>query len=404
MTRSPQINAVLEGARARAAGRTAPELKTALEQAEQMLTQVQRVFEGQVRFRERTDVLKIQKPRVESALTRMREALASIRAERFDSGADALQMWFNTFTEAMDALKAEETGQPTYSRSPYLNILMRLAVGASRRTIAPEALQQGLSELLIHHRRVTAELDKVVRPGSEAAQYGQRRDEIMQHAQIIDRSLVEAQRQLSASALAAIPQTLRAACAAADALTAIQDDFKSAEEAARHRPCFRCGADNPRTVRHCVKCQAMLPPMPVSDDDLAAVDVTLEEGQARTRGHARTELSVKLEDAAHAVREGRIDASAFARVLDEAQDRLDKARQGFAALQVPPNSSDEEREAAAQAGEAMQTAFAQFDEGLQRMRAYLHDGNTATLEHGLEAALTGGDTLAAFSELAKPQR
>ena len=93
---------------------------------------------------------------------------------------------------------------------------------------------------------------------------------------------------------------------------------------------------------------------------------------------------------------------AFTRVLDEAAERLEKARRAFAALQMPADLPDAEREAAIAASTAMQTAFTQFEEGLHRMRAYLLDGNAATLEHGLETALSAGDTLAAFQALGRP--
>lgn len=401
MTRSPQINQVLEHARARAAGRTAPELKPALDQAAQMLAQMQKIFESQIRFRERTDVVRAQQPRMQSAFARMQAALAAIRQERFAAGADELEQWFGTLIDASDALKAEEEAWPVYSRSPYMNILMRLATGVAKGTIAPEALAQGLTEMIANHRRVAARLDGAVRPGPEATRYMERRDEIGKHVQTIDATLVEAQGMLMAGRATAIPQTLKRACDAADALLAIQDEFQQAEEADRFRPCFRCGASNPRTGRHCVKCGAMMPPMPVSDHDVAAIDVTLEEGHAKPRGHVRTELTVKLEDAAYGVRQGKTGPEAFSAVLDEAEARLVKARQSFAALQMPGNLSPEERDAATHAAEAMTNAFAQFDEGLARMRAFLLDGNTSTLDHGLETTLSAGDTLAAFHEMAK---
>lgn len=401
MTRSPQINQVLEHARARAAGRTAPELKPALDQAAQMLVQMQKIFEAQIRFRERTEVVRTQQPRMQSAFARTLAAIEAIREERFAAGADELEQWFGTLMEASDALRAEEEAWPVYSRSPYMNILMRLAKGVAKGTIAPEALAQGLTELLANQRRVASKLDGAVRPGPEATRYMERRDEIGKHVQVIDATLVEAQTMLMAGRVTAIPQCIERACQAADALLSIQDDFQQAEEADRHRPCFRCGASNPRAGRHCVKCGAMMPPMPVNDHDVAAVDVTLEEGRAKPRGHVRTELTVKLEDAAYDARQGKIEPEAFSAVLDEAEARLVKARQAFSALQMPANLSAEEREAAIQAAEAMTNALGLFDEGLQRMRAYLLDGNTSTLDHGLETALSAGDTLAAFQEWAK---
>lgn len=401
MTRSAQINQVLEAARARANGCISPELKPALDQAEQMLTQMQKIFESQIRFRERTDVVRAQQPRMQSAFARVRAAIAAIRQERFAAGADELEQWFSTLMDAADALRAEEEAWPVHSRSPYMNILMRLAIGVARGTIAPEGLAQGLTEMIANHRRVASKLDGVVRPGPEATRYKVRRGEIVKHVQTIDAVLVEAQGLHRAGRAAAVPQALKRACDAADALLAIQDEFQQAEEADRLRPCFRCGASNPRAGRHCVKCGAKLPPMPVSDHDVAAVDVTLEEGHAKPRGHVRTELTAKLEHAACNARQGKLGPAAFTAVLDEAAARLAKARQAFAALQMPRNLSPEERNVATQAAEAMTSAFAQFDEGLARMRAFLLDGNTSTLDHGLETALSAGDTLAAFQEMAK---
>ena len=401
MTRSPQINAVLEHARARAEGRTAPELKPAVDQAEQMLLQMQKIFESQIRFRERTEVVRVQHPRMLTAFTRMQQALAAIRQDRFAAGADELAQWFGSLIDASDALKAEEEAWPVYSRSPYMNVVMRLANGVAKGAIATDALAQGLSELLGHHRRMAAKLDGTVRPGPEATRYMERREEIQRHVQTIDAALAEAQNLLMAGRASAIPQGLKRACEAADALLVIQDEFQQAEEADRFRPCFRCGATNPRTARHCTKCGGVMPPMPVSDHDVAAVDLTLEEDRARPRGHVRTELTVKLEDAAYGLRDGKMDAAEFSRVMDEAEGRLVKARQAFAALQMPGNLSDEERETAQQAADAMRNAFALFEEGLQRMRAYLLDGNVSTLDHGLETALSAGDTLVAFQSLAK---
>jgi hypothetical protein len=389
---------VVERIIALAEGGDSAELRAALEEARMMLGQMRAILDGQLRFRERTAVVREQEPRIRGAFPRIAGALEKMRGADRSAAGRELGSAFATLMEALDALRREEESWPTYSRSPYMNVLMRIAKGVSRGTIGPEALAQGLQEMLGQHRRFTANLDRIGRGGRDAERYEARRIELFTHLRTIEVALSTALEGLGAGDRAAVLRRVERACTAADALAAIQEELQQAEEAALYRPCLRCAATNARAARSCAKCGAVLPRLPF--DDGPAVDLTIAEGGVRGRGHVRTELTAALEDAVVKAREGRSTAGGLGRVLDDMEQRLARARRDFEALTPAEGIDPEQREKIA---DAMRTGFSEFEQGLRALRAWTVDGNVAHLDHGLEAALSGADRLAELGAAVRGQ-
>lgn len=411
LTGSPQLNELIRTAQGYLEGHVdGHTLKDVLTATERFLLQMQAIFQQQARFREKTPLFLEEAPRIlehfRALGTGMAEIAGFFKTEdiyQMMRGLDRVKAAFAALVASLDALKAEEDAQPVYSRSPYLNLLMRLAAGVRRGTLAPDALRDALAEMLAHHRGFAAGVDRMARGGREAALYQEKRGEIQACLGEIEAGLAEAQRLLGRGELDPMTAALQHACDATERLTDIQDEFTRAEEAARLRPCFRCGTANVLQNRHCAKCGGMLPPMPIQEEDSASFDVRVDD-TIRATGHVQTELTQRLGNAVHDVKMRRIDTAAFARELDAVATRVAQGRREFECLAVPGNLAEEEREAVEQTREAMRVGIQEMEEGLALLRTYVVDGNPAHLELGLEAALCGADKIQAVQAVAQAAR
>jgi len=399
LTGSPQVNELIRTAhRFMEARDDASALRDAVDQTDRFLAQMQAMYHGQARYRERTPLFVEVAGRLPGHFGGCTEGIGLIRGflkshdiYQLIRGVDRVRAAFNGLVDDLEALRREEASWPVLSRSPYVNVLLRMVTAVGRGTMGADALKDALREMIAHHRGFLANVDRMPRTPREAQHYTERREEILACLRDVEACLLDAQLRLDAGRLPL--ESLQHAAQATDRLVAIQEEFQAAEEALRNRPCFRCGTSNPVTGRHCTRCGGMLPALLIEDDG-PVVDLHLGD-QVRAAGHVQTEMTQKLAAAVHDVQAHRIDREALRAVLDEVTVRVAVGKREFGGLAMPATLEDAEREALEQTRALMQTGIQEMEEGLLQMRQYLGDRNPVHLERGLESFLHGADKVAA---------
>ena len=409
LTASPQINELIRTANRFTEGLVdAVTLREAITVTDTFLQQMAMLYQQQTRFRERTPTFLQQAPIIVAQFAEGRAGLQQMAVffENDDPyqlirGLERLKAAFNWVATCLEALRLEEESFPRWSRSPYMNTLLRLAAGARNGLIPADALHDALGGMIAQHQRFAAGMDQMARTRREAATYQENRLELHALMEQIERGLVEAYHAPNIdSAWAA----LSGAQAATERLYDIQERFKEAEESARTRPCFRCGTANPTQNKHCAKCGGVMPPMPMlEEEETSTVDFHYEDS-IRAVGHVQTELTGKLSEAARDVQVRRIDKETFRRKLEECLGKVLHGKREFELLPVPNKLNDTEREALEAARETMRAGIREMQEGIEKMRLYVVDGNPAHLEHGLESALSGADKVHAVQVAARGEK
>lgn len=413
LTRSPQVNDLLREARSVSDGTAdGAALKAAAKNVDALLWQMQAVFQGQSRFRERTPLFVDKSVAIARDFKDIGDALARVYAHSKTAlagspvppslgvDADRVRELFERLMGDFDALAKEEQGFPVHSKSMFMNRVMRIAHGHAKGLIGDDALRDTVAEMLNHQRGFMASFSKMEPTSAQAPVLEIRGAEIKTLCARIEKGLQEASRLVAAGEGRRVAQVLEDACQATDRLAEIQDEFREADEAQRYRPCFRCGGRNEKSQRHCVKCGAFMPPLPPASDDDSSVDLQVEE-QVRQGGHVQTELTQRMANAVRDVQKGKLSVKAFEAVLDELDRKVESARREFERLSVPSEVADEERAALEQTGDMLRAGIADVEEGLREMRVYLLDTNAAHLDTGLAMALRGTDKVFAVQMAAR---
>ena len=142
--------------------------------------------------------------------------------------------------------------------------------------------------------------------------------------------------------------------------------------------CLKCGGENPRGQRYCVKCNAILPQTSIEFTDYT--DITGGPPQvAAPAGGAPANL-VKLEQLVQQVELGQVGRSQLKSELDEHLRNADKVRQNFE--KQAPNMGGRNKDFDAYA-QFFRQQMERYIQGLQEMNSYGEGADTSSLRQGL---------------------
>ncbi len=384
MNRPPPIQAVLETI-------SPADHATRVEEATRLVENVRALFLGQLPYRERTRLLLLWQPRMIDALDSLGAALRAHASSGGKLDVAALGTAWDVFAQGAEALAEEEATTPIRSRSPFWNVLLRLAHGHHRGLIERQALQTALDELRGQHRGARIAIERAAAEGQADPRLQARRKELFATLDTMTAALENAHRALRQQQTDEVLALLTDGGIAADTLVDLQMELE--RTAGGQRPCLRCGTPNATTARHCVGCSAKLPAVSLGDEMEASLDVTVEDG-VRTSGHAHNQLVDAVSGAVAEFEARRMTPDAFARALDEATAHARAAIQRVRDLPVPSDASESDRAVLDETAAIMREGLHEFLEGIEELRRYLIDGNVVHLEQGLETALTGADKVA----------
>lgn len=400
VTRSPQMNAVIEEAEKVLDGiGSIDALREKVTFLEQLITQMQQVYNYEIKFQEKTEEFLKESYIIESSfqdlqknVERIKKYFTKPKEAYLEEGVQGCIDDFHQLFESFDRLKEQEKKRKIYSRSPFLNEVMRVADCVLRGTLPPETLKERLDNLIRIQDQFYQNFDNMSPTEAERLIFEENRDKIKKSMKDMLEGLHEAKLYFKDFDPEHVERGMEKANEAADYLVDMEEKLKRAKEAPRVKYCFKCGAENPLSVKYCVNCNFNFPPLQMKEE--STIDVKLEEGGIRQTGHVMTENIVKLATAVENIKLNKISIEDYQETLDWFGDLLERTKEGAKKIKEPQNVEDPESlEAFENFKETFYQGIEDMEEGLQRLRIYVQSKNPNLLETGMERVMMGGDRL-----------
>lgn len=361
--------------------------------------QMRLVYGRESRFEEKTPEFLRESAVIEENFRRLEAEFAQLKTF-FDSqektlveeGTGAIVMIFEDLFAAFDRLKEKELKREVFSRSPFLNEVMRVADCVMRGTLPADALRDRLEVFIKIQEGFYRGFDSLQPSGDEQRVFEENRDAMKKALQEMLDGLYEARLYFQDSNEAHLEDGLEKSHKAADFLADMEEKLNACRDAPKVKLCFKCGAENPRTVKYCVKCSYNFPPL--QSDEESTFDVRVEEAGVRQTGHVMTENLMKLSRAVEDVKTEKIDVKEFLETVEWYSQMLESTRAEAEKTKEPENlDTPEAREMFEAFRQTFMNGLADIGEGLALLRSFADTGNPDSLDGGIELVLTGGDQL-----------
>jgi len=357
-------------------------------------------FAAAMKIRPRTPLTRSAPPRVEKALVELKEALRDLQQWLKDRdpgrlprgcarGREAIEVLFGVFEE----MRLEEESFPTFSRSPYVQELVRVAVGVAKGEFAPETLRERVDWMRGHY----AAFRKDFASWSTAPCENEEVERLLPLAgKALDRmgaALDEMSRYFKDRNRDHLKVGCEALLQAAEVLVSAQQDLLKAA-LPQGAACPRCGTANPPGTRTCSKCNATLP-------EIAGLpNQTIEVREAGQGRPAFTNM-VRLESTVEAYLQGSLDRNELRTQVEWFAQKARSGRKDFEALRTPENlPSQTMRELAAATRDLMDRGTRSVVQGVELLEKHLTSLEREHLDRGMDRIRTGADLILQAQEKA----
>lgn len=360
-----------------------------------------RRFAASMKVRPKTALSRSAPPRVEKAFTELKEALRELQqwfrdheAERLPRGCArgraAIEELFTVFEE----LRKEEETFPVFSRSPYVQELVRVAMGVAKGEFPPEALKEKLDWM----RQRYAEFRKDFAAWSTAPTENEEVDRLLPVAtKALDRmgaSLDEMARYLQDRNRDHLKVGCEALLQAGEVLLKAQEELLRVS-VPQGAACPRCGTPNDPGARACSSCGATLP-------GIAGLPTQTMEVREAQPGRPTFAHLVRLETAVEGALEGTVDRDELRRQVEWFAQKARAGRKQFEGMKLPDDFPHEEARAVALAvRDLMDRGTRAVVEGVERLERHVADGSREHLQQGLERVRQGADFILQAQERAQ---
>ena len=305
-------------------------------------------------------------------------------------GRQVLGNMFAIFEE----MKREEESFPIFSKSPYIQEIVRIATGVAKNQYKPEVLKERVEWLrdrylefkddfrnLQEIPKENEEVEKLLPIAQQALeQMGQALKEMERFQRGFDKSLLKngCSRLLQAS----------------EVLLAVQERLMKASTA-QPAACPHCGTLNPGGAKKCRHCGSKMPQVV----GLSTKTMELKENfEPNAQAPSYTYL-VRLEGSINSFRRGLLERSDLKREIDFFAGKVAEGRAKFTQLQ---SQSDRQPEAQTEKGQRAYQMMAQglnsLESGVAQMRQYFTTEAESDLEKGLELVNAGAEEMIAAQE------
>lgn len=360
-----------------------------------------RRFAGTMKVRPKTALSRAVTPRVEKGFADLKDAMRDLQAwfgdhapERLSRGCARGRQAVEELFDAFGELRKEEETFPVFSRSPFVQELVRVAMGVAKGEFPPDALKEKLEWMQERYRDFRKDFASWSSAPSENAAV----DELLPlAAKALDRmgaSLEEMGRYLKDRNRDHLKVGCEMLLQAGEVLMNVQEELLRAS-VPQGVACPRCAADNPTGVRACSKCGATLP-------EIAGLPTQTME--VRETGAARPQFAhlVRLETAVEGALQGTVDRAELRKHVEWFAAKARQGRKGFQELKAPDSfPSEDARRIAMETRDLMDRGTKAVVEGVERLEKHLADGEREHLERGMERIREGADLILQAQERAQ---
>lgn len=400
LTRSPHMNSVIEQAEKVLDGMGNPdELHDKLIELDGAVDYLMQVFKQESKFQEKTDFFKRESDIIKRRFKKLKQGINRIfkyfkkpKNRYIEEGVDTGIKAFNELFTSFDRLKEKESKRKVYSDSPYMNEVIRIARCVKKGTLPDETLKERLEIFLNIQLNLQANIENMRPTQDEMPIFEENKEKVKQSIDEVIEGLKLAKTYFITRMFENVETGLEKARKAIDFLMKFERKLKEAREAPKVKYCFRCGAENPRSVRFCINCNYNFPPLQMEEE--STFDVRLEEGGIKQTGHVMTENVMKLYNAVDKMKTMSISMEEYLDTINWFKDLMLKAREDEKMIQPPGTSEDPDAlEAFEQFKENFDIGMMDMEDGVNRLLMYAELEDPNLLETGMESILRGGDRL-----------
>jgi hypothetical protein len=403
-TPSPYVNAVLDEARRLAEGEahSESELREMLAVLSAFMGALSNSYMELKKVQDKTHVTERENASIERSFALISSLLerppaAKDRAAIIDF-ASLLRSFAVDLLSSFNALNADEQRLPQHSRAPYVNELLRIAQGVIRGDFPAEELKERLVKMVGHWEKSYEDF-RVLRLGKpDSVESEEKVGDLAEQYEVMGEALRTMIGALDERNMKKLQTGMAALRNAGEIMMDFFDYIERKMQPPPHRICLRCGTENPPDAKLCSSCHFAIPDF--AEKEEAPSSVSFVEGAEKGGSTIVPMNLVKLQESVLGLRDGTCTEDEFAKVLSWLEGKACEGRRQLASFEKPEAfDSPEEEEAYLRAGELLEGAALDLDEGLAELRRYLGDKNEAHLSAGLERCFRGGEKFAELHAL-----
>lgn len=303
--------------------------------------------------------------------------------ELLDKGRGSLTSMFDIF----ERMKKEEESFPVFSKSPYIQEIVRIATGVAKNQYKPEALRDKLHWLRDRYLEFKDDFAGM--------------KDIPKENEDVEKLIPIAEQALnrmgaSLDKMAAFlrnydKQLLKDGCSellqSSEVLIAVQERMMKASTA-QPAACPNCGAMNPGGAKRCRSCSAQMPSIVGLSTQTLEIKENNEEGGI---GASYTYL-VRLQGACGSYRKELISFDDLKREINFFAEKVKAGKEKFA--QMKKQYADQPHtEQTDLCYKELETGIGKLSEGLGCLNQFLTDKNSDHIDKGLEKIFEGAEAM-----------
>lgn len=386
---SPYFNTVIRACEAAYYREDDEVISQELEEALQNMTQFCQVLVGS--FNEALSIrpkseLSLQLPnRFEKEMRIIMQSISTIKSFLHDKkiailppacqqGSAAIERMFAIFEE----MKAEEESFPIFSKSPYIQELVRIATGVAKGQYKSDTLNEKLQWMRDRYNEFKADFAEMQNIPKENEDV----EKLLPVAESALNKMGVALERMSRFTKTYDKNLLKEGCAellqSSEVLIAVQDRLMKVSTA-QPAACPKCGAMNPGGARRCRECDAVMPAVA----GLSTQTIEVKENTDNDNRPSFTYLA-RLEGAIESRKQGLLSIEEFTK---EASSFANRARQGcnnFKNIERPGNLPEVVKETTDRGYNLMQEGVTAVASGAAKIEAYCQNQELELLDSGWE--------------------
>ena len=399
LTRSPQMNDVIKEANGVLDGTgNVQSLQNSIIDLELQIKQLDMAYQYESKFQEQSDLFNRESVIIRENFVKLKTGINLIHKYFEDADKKTLEEGITICIESydelfgsFDRLKKEDEKRTVWSESPYLNEICRVADCVKRGTLPRERMKDRIETFLQIQHRFMMDFDNMNPTIDERPIVDEMKDEVKVKLNEVQQGLQLALSYFQNNNFENVDAGLEQARVAVDFLLDFEKRLKTAREAPKIKFCFKCGTENKRHNKFCVKCNFKFPPLQMEEE--STMDIRVDEGGIKQTEHVLTENVVKLNNAVEKAKDGEISMEEYMETIFWFEDLLRKGREEQAKIVVPDDMDQETMEAFEQFRETFELGMGDMEDGIKRLQVFAETNDHNLLDTGMEMILRGGDRL-----------
>ena len=280
----------------------------------------------------------------------------------------------------------EEEAFPVFSKSPFIQELVRLATGVAKNQYRPDVLKEKVRWMKERHKEFKNDFNNLKTSPTENEDV----DKLIPVAEKALNAMGNALEEMDSFFRNGDKSKLKHSCEvllqSGEVLIAVQERLIKASSA-QPAACPQCGVINPGGAKTCKECGATLP-------EIAGIaKQTMEVKEADPNARPRFAYLSRIEDAVENRIRGAISTAELKKHIDFFAAKARNGRKQFEAMKFPDNLTDEEREAAKRAYDLLDQGTATTVKGVEKLEAYIKSESLDDLNVGMDLIHKGADLI-----------